>query len=155
MESIDEIIEKYGDMVTRICIMNLRNSEDAKDCFQDVFIKLYHHDTFESQEYLKAWLIRVTMNTCKDYQRKFYKPIINIDEVILSNPQEELILLPVLLTMKDKYKNILYLHYYEGYKVQEISNILHIKENTVKSRLKRGREILRIKLGDEYNEQME
>lgn len=152
MKNIDKVIDQYGDMVTRICIMNLRNCDDAKDCFQDVFIKLYHHDDFESDDYLKAWLIRVSMNTCKDYQRKFYRPSINIDDVIVAYQQEELKLLPVLLTMSDKYKNILYLYYYEGYKVYEISCILHIKENTVKSRLKRGRTILKRKLGDEYSE---
>lgn len=150
MVLIDEMIEKYGDMVTRICIMNLRNSDDAKDCFQDVFIKLYHHEHFESEEHLKAWLIRVTMNTCKDYQRKFYKTSIDIDKVIISEHKKELQLLPVLLTLNDKYKNVLYLYYYEGYKIHEISNILHLKENTIKSRLKRGRKILKNKLGDEY-----
>jgi len=152
MKSIDNVIEEYGDMVTRICIMNLRNSQDAKDCFQDVFIKLYNHDDFESHEHLKAWLIRVTMNTCKDYQRRFYKHVIDIDEVIICDHHEELQLLPILLTLHDKYKNVMYLYYYEGYKIHEISEILHIKENTIKSRLKRGRKILKTKLGDEYHE---
>ncbi len=68
---IDRLIDRYGNMVTRICIMNLRNIDDAKDCFQDVFIKLYQQKEFDSEDHLKHWLIRVTMNTCKDYQRKF------------------------------------------------------------------------------------
>ena len=67
--TIEDVIDTYGDMVTRICIMNLRNSDDAKDCFQEVFIKLYNHGMIEDHGYLKHWLIRVTINTCKDYRR--------------------------------------------------------------------------------------
>lgn len=153
MDFIDKTINEYGDMVTRICMMNLRNSEDAKDCFQEVFIKLYHYQQdFKDDEHLKAWLIRVSINTCKDYQRKFYKHMIDIEDLIITDQQVELKLLPILLTLKPKYKNILYLHYYEGYKINEISMILNINENTIKSRLNRGRKILKSKLGDEYNE---
>ncbi len=152
---IDRLIDRYGNMVTRICIMNLRNIDDAKDCFQDVFIKLYQQKEFDSEDHLKHWLIRVTMNTCKDYQRKFYKPTINIDNIIIQNHHEDFILLPILMTLPTRYKNILYLYYYEGYKINEIASMLHIKENTVKSRLKRGRNKLKEKLGGQYNEQME
>ena len=79
--TIEDVIDTYGDMVTRICIMNLRNSDDAKDCFQEVFIKLYKHGIIEDPDYLKHWLIRVTINTCKDYRRVFYKKIIDIEEI--------------------------------------------------------------------------
>lgn len=51
--TIEDVIDTYGDMVTRICIMNLRNSDDAKDCFQEVFIKLYKHGMIEDPDYLK------------------------------------------------------------------------------------------------------
>ena len=50
--TIEDVIDTYGDMVTRICIMNLRNSDDAKDCFQEVFIKLYNHGMIEDHDYL-------------------------------------------------------------------------------------------------------
>lgn len=63
-----------------------------------------------------------------------------------------MVLLPILLTLPQKYKNILYLHYYEGYKINEIAHILHINENTVKSRLKRGRQLLKKQLGDDHYE---
>ena len=150
MENIEDIIERYGDTITRICIMNLRNSDDAKDCFQEVFIKLYQYNKpFKDDEHLKAWLIRDCINTCRDYQRKFYKPFINIDDVILADKEEQFQLLPILFTLSPKYKNILYLYYYEGYKINEISSLLHINQNTIKSRLKRGRKLLKDKLGGE------
>ena len=111
--TIEDVIDTYGDMVTRICIMNLRNSDDAKDCFQEVFIKLYKHGMIEDYDYLKHWLIRVTINTCKDYRRVFYKKTINIEDVLIQDEKKDYVLLPVILDMPTRYKNVLYLYYYE------------------------------------------
>ncbi|MFR7590038.1 MAG: RNA polymerase sigma factor [Longibaculum sp.] len=150
-QEFDDIFIKYSDMVTRLCILNLRNTTDAKDCFQNVFIKLFQSEKdFENDEHIKAWLIRVTLNECKNYQKLFYKPMINIDEVIVVKKQEELVLLPVVLKLLLKYKNVLYLHYYEGYKTSEIASMLNMNENTIKSHLKRGRELLRKEVGELY-----
>ena len=147
--TIEDVIDTYGDMVTRICIMNLRNSDDAKDCFQEVFIKLYKHGRIEDPDYLKHWLIRVTINTCKAYRRVFYKKTINIEDLLIQDEKKDYVLLPVILDMPTRYKNVLYLYYYEGYKTDEISEILKMNINTVKSRLKRGREILKKKVGED------
>ncbi len=150
-QEFDDIFIKYSDMVTRLCILNLRNTTDAKDCFQNVFIKLFQSEKdFENDEHIKAWLIRVTLNECKNYQKLFYKPMINIDEVIVVKKQEELVLLPIVLKLPLKYKNVLYLHYYEGYKTSEIASMLNMNENTIKSHLKRGRELLRKEVGEFY-----
>lgn len=147
--TIEQAIDLYGDMVTKICIMNLKNTEDSKDCFQEVFIKLFKHGVIEDPVYLKHWLIRVTINTCKDYRKVFYKNTIDIDDVIVSKEEKSYILLPVLMELPSRYKNILYLYYYEGYKVEEIAHILHMNPNTIKTRLNRGRELLKKKVGDE------
>lgn len=147
--TIEDVIDTYGDMVTRICIMNLRNSDDAKDCFQEVFIKLYKHGMIEDYDYLKRWLICVTINTCKDYRRVFYKKTINIEDVLIQDEKKDYVLLPVILDMPTRYKNVLFLYYYEGYKTDKISEILKMNINTVKSRLKRGREILKKKVGED------
>lgn len=150
-QEFDDIFIKYSDMVTRLCILNLRNTTDAKNCFQNVFIKLFQSEKdFENDEHIKAWLIRVTLNECKNYQKLFYKPMINIDEVIVVKKQEELVLLPIVLKLPLKYKNVLYLHYYEGYKTSEIASMLNMNENTIKSHLKRGRELLRKEVGEFY-----
>lgn len=146
--TLEQVIDLYGDMVTRICIMNLRNAEDAKDCFQEVFIKLHKHGVIEDSDYLKHWLIRVTMNTCKDYRRIFYKKTMNIDEILIGKEDQSYVLLPALLEMPPRYKNVLYLYYYEGYKVEEIAGILKVNQNTIKTRLARGRDILKKKVGD-------
>ena len=149
--TFNDIVEKYSDMVTRICIMNLRNSDDAKDCYQNVFIKLFQKDIeFQNEEHLKAWLIRVCINECRNYIKRFYKFTIDIEQVIIADHKKDLTLLPEVLKLPKKYRNVLYLYYYEGYSIDEISHILQINQNTLKSQLKRGRELLKKKVGDLY-----
>lgn len=67
-------IEKYADMVRRICVVHLKNYHDAEDVFQDVFLKyILYEKPFESDVHEKAWLIRVTINACKDNLKSFFK----------------------------------------------------------------------------------
>lgn len=147
------IVEQYSDMVTRVAIMNVKNIDDAKDCYQDVFMKLYCcNKKFDSPEHIKAWLIRVTINECKDYQKQFWKRNIDIDEVIVGKQDEKLVILPLVMKLTSKYRNVLYLYYYEGYSTNEIAKILKKNCNTVKSYLIRGRKLLKKKLGDDFYE---
>lgn len=134
-------------------LLMLKNSDVAKDCYQNVFMKLYcYKQSFENEEHLKAWLIKVTINECKDYQKQFWKRVVDIDEVIISKNDEILILLPVIMKLSSKYRNVLYLYYYEGYSTDEIANILNKKNNTIKSHLIRARKLLKKKLGDDFYE---
>lgn len=150
-KTFEEIVDEYCDLITRISIVNLRNSDDAKDCYQNVFLKLYlREEDFKNSQHLKAWLIRVCLNECHNYQRLFYKTTIDIEDVLLCNRDDELELLPEVLKLPQKQRNILYLYYYEGYKINEIAEILHLNENTVKSHLKRGRDELKKRIGDFY-----
>lgn len=142
---IATLLDEYADMVVRIAYQNLRNNMDAEDVCQDVFVKLVEKDrVFESDEHIKAWLIRVTINRCKDYLksgwfRKKAEYIGNEYAYIQAGNSvlEEVMNLPI------KYRNVIYLHYYEGYSVEEIGNILNKNKNTVKTWLKRGRSELK------------
>ena len=139
--SVEEMFQKYGEMLYKICIVMLKNTYDAEDTVQDVLIKyMTKKPLFETYEHEKAWLIRVTINLCKDKLR-FYKqttyPEDSIDNQILA----------ILLELPSKYKEVLLLYYVEGYKCFEISKILKITESTVKKRLERGRKLLKKKLG--------
>lgn len=148
-KDIDTIINDYSDMVTRLCLINLKNEDDAKDCFQNVFMKLIHNKTeFHDLSHVKHWLIKVTINECRNYYRVINRNIAIADLVIPIEDNHDLILLPEVLKLPKKYKNVLYLYYYEGYKISEIAQILDKNENTVKSYLKRGRELLKRKIGD-------
>ncbi|ADL51792.1 RNA polymerase, sigma-24 subunit, ECF subfamily [Clostridium cellulovorans 743B] len=149
----DDIIEdlhKYADMVRRICFIYLRDEADVEDVFQDVFLKLMQNDkVFNDEEHKKAWICRVTINKCKDLCKSFFrKKVCSIDDIEL--PFEDKIETDVLLavlSLPAKYKSVVYLFYYGGYTVPQISDLLKEKENTIYSNLHRARKYLREKLG--------
>lgn len=151
--SVEEVFNRYGEMLYKICIVMLKEKYDAEDTVQDVLIKyMTKKPIFESFEHEKAWLIRITMNLCKDKLR-FYRmhSMLNIESIntIYSEQSEDKQFLEVLLSLPPKYKEVLLLHYVEGYKCREIGGILNITETTVKKRLERGRYLLKKKWGDD------
>ncbi len=147
---ISEALRKHADMVRRLCFVYLRSGTDVDDIFQEVFLKLLQRDTpFESDEHEKAWLIRVASNRCKDTIKSFWRSKVDLTdemEVRWEDPEEKEIL-QVVLSLPQKYKDVVYLHYYEGYSVPEMAQILERNENTIYSHLHRAREIMRKMLG--------
>lgn len=144
--SFDEVVRKYSDTVTGVCLMRLKNMPDAEDCFQNTFIKLYTKSPeFEDEQHIKAWLIKVAIRECASYMRKNRRqtPVESFFDEPVSDNKDNLDISWALMKTPSKYRDVLYLHYCEKYKVKEISQIIGVKENTVKSLLKRGREILR------------
>ncbi len=156
----DEIIEKYADMVYRLAVNEMGNREDAQDVFQEVFIRLVRYrDRISSQEHLKAWLLRVTINCARKQQGSFWnrKVFSNIQEEENTSDEktaadyerienEDSPVRAAVGSLPEKYRNVIYLFYYEEMSVEQIGNILGEKSSTVKSRLHRAREILKIKL---------
>ena len=142
-------LDKYSDMVRRICFIYLKSEADVDDIFQNVFLKLLQHmESFENEEHEKAWLCRVTINQCKDFRRSFFrKNVCSIDdlEIPTEDKTEEDVLREVLL-LPQKYRNAIYLYYYEDYPVSEVARILREKENTVHTHLRRAKAILKKKL---------
>lgn len=152
-EEATRAVDTYGDMVRRLCLLHLKNKQDTEDVFQTVFLKYLLHDSpFASQEHEKAWLVRVTVNACRDLLRNFFRkssvPLEMAEE--LSSNDEDREVLQAVLELPSKYKDAIYLHYYEGYSAAEIGKILQKKENTVYTWLARGRELLRQRLGGEW-----
>lgn len=153
-------VDKYLKMVYRISFHYFGNREDAEDVSQDVFLKLYSHNTkFESEEELKAWLIRVTTNTCHSYFRNpFRKRKTEIDEKEIENivgsssSEQEIInrkvVMDAVMSLPERYRIVVYLYYYEEYSICQISNTLNIKETTIQTRLSRAREKLKSALKD-------
>lgn len=158
-EEIIRAINTYSDMVRRICFIHLKQEADVEDIFQDVFLKYANGPLFESIEHEKAWLIRVSINTCKDSLTSwFHKKVVLHDNLeiydnisFLSESQDDQVLATV-LKLKDNYRNVIYLYYYEGYKIKEIAQILHKKENTIHTWMKRAKDELRYMLGGDYLE---
>ena len=151
-----EALLKHGDMVRRICFIYLRNLADVEDAFQDVFIKLMQVEAdFQNEEHLKAWLCRVTINKCKDICKSFWRKNVGpIDDVSQTfEVEEESELMQAIVTLPEKYKEIIYLFYYEDYTVVQMAKMLNQKENTIYSNLHRARQLLKKKLegsGHEY-----
>lgn len=145
---IKNIIEKYADMVYRIALTRCGNLENAEDIFQEVFLKFSEKmPKFENDEHEKAWFIRVTINLTKNAKNeKWNKKIIQLDENIIFEEKEESDVFSAVCELPQNYKTVIYLSYYEGYKVKEISKLMKTNENTIKTWLFRGREILREKL---------
>lgn len=152
-EEATRAVETYGDMVRRLCVLHLKNKQDTEDVFQTVFLKYLLHDApFASKEHEKAWLVRVTVNACRDVLRSFFrKSSVSLELAEeLSAEEEDREVLRAVLELPPKYKDAVYLHYYEGYSAAEIGKILQKKENTVYTWLARGREILRQRLGGDW-----
>lgn len=150
-----QVVHKYHDTVTKVCIMRLNNWADAEDCFQNVFLRLYQKSPeFQTQEHLKAWLIRVAINECNNYISK-NRRIVPTEEIrsnAIDFPTDTSDMSWALMKLPQKYRNVIYLYYCEQYKVEEIAKILSKNSNTVKSLLKRGREKLRSIYGGDDNE---
>lgn len=144
--SYEQAVRKYSDTVTGVCIMRLQNMSDAEDCYQNVLVKLYYKSPeFESEEHLKAWLIRVAIHECTSYMRKMRRIIpldtLHNEKIHFNTDSSDMSW--ALMKTPPKYRDVLYLYYCEQYRVKEVAQILKMKENTVKSLLKRGREILK------------
>ena len=150
-------VERYADTVKRLCMVHLKNTADTEDIFQTVFLKYALSSAeFESREHEKAWFIRVTINACKDLLKSFFRSrTVPLDELAelpaeLSDDNREV--LEAVLSLPDKYKEAVYLHYYEDYTAPEIGRILGKNVNTVYTLLNRARQMLREKLGGEGDE---
>lgn len=147
-------METYADLVRRICALHVKNRQDTEDIFQTVFLKyLLYSGTFQSAVHEKAWFVRVTVNACRDVLRSLFRrntvPLETAEELSAGNSENREVLQAV-LSLPAKYKDAIYLHYYEGYTAAEIAEILQKKENTVYTWLARGRELLRQQLGGDW-----
>lgn len=145
-------VQRYLDTVFRVALNALRSSADAEDVAQEVFLKLLKEDKpFESDDHVRNWLIRVTVNTCKNltrskwWRRESYEDY--AETLSFDNPAHSDLFYAV-MALPEAYRLPIYLHYYEEYTTAEIGKILRLPKNTVCSRLKRGREMLKTNLSE-------
>ncbi len=150
-DAVSTAIEKYSDMVRRICFLYLKDRADIEDVFQEVFIKLFLHKVpFESEQHQKAWICRVTFNKCKDMCKSFWhRRVVSIEdtEIPYENP-EQAELLDAVLKLPPDHRQVIYLHYYEGRSIPEIAGLMNKKLNTAYTLLGRAKERLRKRVGD-------
>ncbi len=147
-EEASRAIEQYGDTVRRICLVHLKNYADTEDIFQTVFLKyVLRSAPFDSPEHEKAWIIRVTVNACRDLLKSFFRsrsvPLEELTTQAAEMPEESREIWDAVLALPPRYKNVVYLHYYEGYTAAEIGKILKKNTNTVYTLLNRARQLLK------------
>lgn len=139
-------VEEYGNSLYSLCTVMLQNREDAKDAVQECFLKyITKAPDFSDSEHEKAWLIRVAANICKDMLRwRKHSSFLSIDEIRnIGVSEDNAQILGLLVSLEEKYRVVIHLHYVEGYKTDEISAMLGISPTAVRKRLQRGRDMLR------------
>ena len=148
----ENAMRRQIDHVLRLACSYLRCRAEAEDIAQEVFLKLYRTDIcFDTQRDERAWLLTVTANLCKNrlrspwFARRCDEPI---EDIFEDFPEEEKSAVSEVYRLPEKYRTPTHLFYIEEYSVKEISEITGIKESTVRTRLQRGRELLRIALPD-------
>ena len=123
------------------------NKNDAEDALQETFFRFIRKPPdIKDKEHEKAWLIKVATNICRDMKRfqirHTYMQLEDIADYLQDNKQKAI--LEEVLSLPRKQKEVIYLHYIEGYKINELANILRVSENVIKKRLQRGRMQLKL-----------
>lgn len=153
-DDLEQVMEAYGNMLFRICLVMLGNGSDAEDALQEVFMKYYGKaPAFTDEEHKKAWLITVTSNQCRDMLRYRNKHPLAEDADIYAYKtadSENSGILDVLVTLPEKFRLVLVLHYVEEYPVKDIARMIGKTPSAVKMRLQKGRKLLKEAYGKEY-----
>lgn len=153
-EYIMHVLDKYSRMLIKLAFTYVKNTADAEDITQDVFVSLIKKESgFENEEHEKAWLIRVTINNCKNHLKSSWNKLkVPLEEDISYLPKEDSDVLGMVLNLPTKYRTVIHLYYYEDYSINEIAAILRKNPATIGTWLARGRNLLKSKLigGFEY-----
>ena len=147
----ERFVRTYADLILRLCLSHGLSRADAQDICQELFLKLLAAQrTFTSEEHEKAWLLRVTVNHCKNHLASaWFRKRADLDEGIPALDNAELEVVSAVAALPAKYRAVVHLYYFEGYSTKEIAEILHSRPNTVSSRLSRARALLAKALKEE------
>ncbi len=147
-----QALEQYGNSLMRVAYTYTKNMQDAQDMVQDTFLRyISSAPKFDSKEHEKAWLIRVTINICKNHLSSAYRRnYAELDENMSVYDTYSSGLADIVNSLPEKYRIVIHLFYYEDYTQKQIAKILRITESAVSTRLQRGRKLLKEKIGDDY-----
>ena len=148
---IERVVNEYATMLLRVAYSQLNNRTEAEDAVQEVLLKYMEKaPVFQSEEHEKAWLLRVTVNHCKNHLASaWFRKRADLDEGIPALDNEELEVVSAVAALPAKSRAVVHLYYFEGYSTKEIAEILHSRPNTVSSRLSRARALLAKALKEE------
>ncbi|UOE95004.1 sigma-70 family RNA polymerase sigma factor [Alkalihalobacillus sp. LMS39] len=155
---IDHLINEYSDGLLHLVYTYVKNRTTAEDLTQEIILKCYEKShQFHQHSSLKTWAYRIAINHCKDYVKSWHYRKITLNEKIIhalpsksKNIEEEVIakseednVTKAVMRLPIKYREIVFLHYYEELSLVEISNVSGVNLNTIKTRLKRAKELLK------------
>lgn len=155
---MDYLISEYGDSLLRMAFLYLRDEHLAQDAVQDTMLKVFmNYSEFNGEASEKTWIMRIAINVCKDYLRKAWRKHIDAYAALERIPAPDNIdstiddtLIKQVMQLPSKYKEVILLFYYQGMKISEIAETLHIPDRTVSTRLKRARDRLKANLKGWY-----
>ena len=154
---ISDLLDKYSDMVLRIAYTYLKNRADAEDIVQDVFLRIIDKKpSFNDESHEKSWLIRATINMCKNKVNMFWnKNKFSIDDVqefaVSDKYNTDTSVFQAVMALGEKYRVVVYMYYYEGYSTPEIADVIGKNETTIRSLLHRARNKLKDMLKEDYD----
>lgn len=151
-------VEQYQNMVYRTAFHALGSSQDADDAVQEVFLRLFNcREDFEGGEHLRRWLLRVTVNYCRDVLRSPWRKrrvsLGELPETPVFDRPEQTALYQEVMNLPEKYRTVLNLFYYEELSVKEIGELLGLRTSTVTTRLARARRQLKTRLGENWQDE--
>ena len=156
-QSVQELAALYQRSLFAAAFNMSKNKQDAEDVVQDTFVQYYTtKKEFESEQHVRAWLMRVAVNKAKNINRTFWRrnkvSIEDYMETLVFETPEAETLFETVMQLPEKYRIVIHLYYYEDYTVSEIADILKLSESNVKIRLSRGRGMLRNALKEEWDD---
>ena len=145
-------LNKYSNMVFRLAFARTKNNHDANDIMQEVFLRyMKNKKEFKDEEHKKAWLIKTTINCSKTLLTSaWFRKTTSLEDNIVEELKEKSEVYYATLKLSKKYRTVIHLFYYEDYSVREIADILKLSESNVKTRLSRGRSLLKTALKEEW-----
>lgn len=148
--AFEAAMERYADMVFRLAYSYLKNRADAEDVMQETLLKLYTQSPFDTAEHERYWVVRVAVNECRRLLRSPWRrrttPLEDRPEAAAFDTPAQSELFCQVMALPPKYRAAVYLHYYEGYSVREVADIMNAKTSTVQTWLMRARGQLKINL---------
>lgn len=159
---MQRLIDRYGNDILRLCTLYLKDRHLAEDALQETYIKVWQkYHTYKNHSNEKTWMTRIAINVCKNYLRTaWFKRTETVDIIEISHNsgnsyksvEDSIDLMHAIQGLKEKYRAVLLLYYYQEFTVKEIAEIMNMKESTVLSLMRRGRNQLKEKLNNNYLE---
>ena len=156
-QSVQELMTIYQGSLFAAAFNICKNAQDAEDVVQDTFVRYYTiKKEFDSEQHIRAWLIRVAINRAKNVSHTFWRQNrVSLEEYMETLPfatPEASDLFEAVMKLPEKYRIVTHLFYYEDYAVREIANILKLSESNVKARLSRARKLLKEALKEDWDD---